>query len=208
MLNIIIVGAGGCGREVYEMAKETFSSEEYQIIGFLSDQPDDLDDFHLDVKILGSIKEYNVQENDRFLLAIGDIAGKKKVVTELKNKGAKFLSLIHPAARIFSSAKLGEGVIVYPFVLVSSHAKIGDFCLLNVYSGCGHDAVMGDYSVLCPYAVLLGWTEIGCECFIATHATVAPKKKLGKGTKVSANSAALRDAPEDSFICGVPGKIM
>ena len=31
MYDIVIAGAGGCGREVYEMALDTFSPDEYRI---------------------------------------------------------------------------------------------------------------------------------------------------------------------------------
>lgn len=207
MLDIIIVGAGGFGREVYEMAKEIFVEPEYKIRGFLSDDLEVLDGFNLDIPILGTIKDYKVCPNDRFLVAIGSVDGKKKIVEFLKAQEARFLSLVHPEAKIFSSAVIGEGSIIYPYAFVSSNVKIGDFCLLNAFAGCGHDAVVGDYSVLCPYSVLLGWASIEEESFIATHATVGPKVKLGKRAKVSANSAALRSAADDAFICGVPGKV-
>jgi Acetyltransferase (isoleucine patch superfamily) len=206
MLNIIIVGAGGCGREVYEMACAAFSSAEYQIKGFLSDDVHILDDMNVAVPIIDTIRDYQPAENDRFLLAIGDVQGRKKVALDLQERGAKFLTLVHPTAVISASAELGEGVIVYPFVFISCQVKLADFVMMNAYSGCGHDAVVGAFSVLCPYATVLGWARLDEDVFLSTHTMVAPKKHVGKGAVVSANSSVLRNVPVDGFVCGVPGK--
>lgn len=209
MYDIIIAGAGGCGREVAELAQSAFSSEKYRIKGFLSDDLTVLDDFS-DVRLplLGTIVDHLVMPQERFLLAVGSPAGRRKIAECLEAKGAQFISLIHPTAQILPSAKIGKGTIVYPFVFVGSHACIEDFCLLNVASVCGHDAVVGRFSVLSPSAHVLGKAGLGEECFLAAHTTLAPKKSLGDRAVVSANSAALRNAKEDAFIMGVPGKNM
>lgn len=211
MYDIVIAGAGGCGREVFEMAQEVFPADQYRIKGFLSDVGDELDDFP-ELKerfpVIGKIIDYEVQPQDRFLLAIGSPEGRKLVAERLLARGAEFLTLVHPTACVFPSASLGSGVIVYPFATVSAYVQVQDFCLLNAYAACGHDAVIGKFSVLCPQSLVLGNAVLGEECFIATHATVAPKKQMGNRVVVSANSSALRDAEDDAFILGVPGKEM
>ena len=211
MTDIVIVGAGGCAREVYEMVFDTFPQEEYRVKGFLSDQPGDLDPFpELKEKapIVGTIQGYEPAAGDRFLLGLGNPEDRRAVARKMKERGAKFLSLIHPKAQVFPTAKLGEGLILYPFSLVSSYVELGDFCMLNAYAGVGHDGKVGDYTVLAPYATVLGFAQTGECCFLSTHSMLAPKKKLGKEGIVAANSSALRDAPEAAFVCGVPGKNM
>lgn len=209
MLDIVIVGAGGCGREVYEMALETFSPQEYRMKGFLSDIATDLDPYpeiKSEMGIIGSIVDYEVQENDRFLLAIGDVEGRKKVAKLLKQRGAVFLSLIHPSAVCSRYAVWGEGLILYRLSGLSTCAKVGDFCLINSGASVGHDVSIGDYSVLCPYAAIGGGTIIEDECFISTHATIAPKLTIGRNSCISANSFVSRRVPENSFVTGNPAK--
>ena len=211
MLDIVIVGAGGCGREVYEMAFETYSSEEYRIKGFLSDIPTDLDAYpaiQAEVEILDTIWDYRVQENDRFLLAIGDVEGRDKVLRSLLERGAKFISLIHPKAMVFRNAILGEGVILYPFVGISTYAQIGDFCLVNAYTSVGHDAILEKNSVICPFVAIGGGARLGTSCFVGPHATIRPKVSIGANSRVSANSFVARNAPDESFIIGAPAKNM
>jgi serine acetyltransferase len=39
------------------------------------------------------------------------------------------------------------------------------------------------------------------------HASIGPGKRIGARSKVSANSCALANAPEDSLVFGAPGRI-
>lgn len=210
MLDIIIVGAGGFGREVYHWTKDAFPKDEYRVKGFLDDSPDPLTGFGMDVGILGSLnsaqKAYRIQKRDRFVFAIGDIDSKKQAISTLKKRGAQFLTLIHPTTAIASTAKIGEGVIICPFVTVSDHARVEDFAMLNFYASCGHDSIVGKYGILSPYATLNGFAVLEDEVFMGTHSTVTAKVRIGRGSKISANSVAMRDAPPHSFVYGVPGK--
>jgi len=206
--NIIVVGAGGFGREVYLWAKDTFNFTKYQIKGFLSNNKSDLNNFDIKVRIIGNPDYYEVKENDRFLFAIGNIEVKKRIVTNLKKKGAKFLTLIHPTAIISNTVKIGEGVIICPYVIVSDCVQLGDFVMMNLYSSCGHDAKVGKYCILSPYATLNGFVILEDEVFLGTHATVIAHKKVGYQSKVSANSVVMRDVPPNRMVVGVPGKII
>lgn len=211
MLDIVIVGAGGCGREIYEMALESYSPNEYRIKGFLSDIPTDLDNFpeiYNEAGIIGTIVGYDIQDNDRFILAIGDVAGRLKVLETLQKRGARFISMIHPSARIFRHTLIGEGVIIYPSVVVSTYVTIKDFCFISTATSVGHDAVLEENTVLCPFTAIGGWVHMGKNCFAGPHVTVNPRVIIGANSSISANSYVARNAPEKSFIVGAPAKNM
>lgn len=207
MYNIIIIGAGGMGREAVEVAEDAFAgNEKYRIKGFLSDILDVLDGFSPGYPLLGTIKDYAVNENDRFVLAIGDVAGRRRIAEDILARGGKFLTLIHPTAKVFRTSTLGQGVIVFPFAYVGADAKVGDFCLINSYAGCGHDVVLGKFSEQCPYSALSGGVQTGEECFFGVHSVVAPKTKLGNRVVVSQGSAVQKDHDDDALLVGVPAK--
>lgn len=206
MLNVIIIGAGGFGREVYQWAKDSFDENEYKIKGFLSNKPDDLKDFEIDVGILGDDDNYKINEKDRFLFAIGNIDAKKRIIKNLKERGAQFITLIHKTSVVARNVKIGEGVIICPFVTVSDSVVLDDFVMLNFYSSCGHDSKIGKYSILSPYSTTNGFVTLEDEVFLGTHSTVTAYKKIGYRSKVSANSVAMYDVPSHTFVYGVPGK--
>ncbi len=206
MYNIIIVGAGGCAREIYYWANDTFSKENYKIKGFLSYNQKDLEGYNVKVDIIGNDDNYKIEKNDRFIIAIGDIDIKKRAVNRLKKRGAKFISLIHPTALIIPTAKIGEGVVICPHCLISDNAQLGDFVFVNTYSSCGHDVQVGKYCILSPYVALNGFVKLENEVFVGTHATVIPYKKVGFQAKISANSVVMRNVPSKCIVFGVPGK--
>lgn len=207
MLDVVIVGAGGFGREVYQWAKDSLPGAQYRVKGFLSSRPEDLDGFGFNEKILGDDVTYPLQENDRFVFAIGSIEAKKRSVERMKKRGVKCVTLIHPSAVVASSARLGEGVILCPFVLVSDHVVLGDFVIMNFYSSCGHDTKVGKYGTFSPYATANGFVTMDEEVFLGTHATVTGYRRVGVGAKISANSVAMEDVPAGGFVFGVPGKV-
>ena len=204
--NIIIVGAGGFGREVYLWAKDSFSQDQYKIKGFLDDNPRILDNYDMNVGIIGNLNSHEIKNQDRFIFAIGDIDIKKRLIIKMKKRGAKFLTLIHPTAIMANTTKIGEGVIICPFCLVSDNVLLEDFVMLNIYSSCGHDAKVGSYCILSPYATLNGFVILEDEVFLGTHTTVTPYKRVGYKSKISANSVVMRDVPPNKIVFGVPGK--
>ena len=206
MFEIVIVGAAGFGREVYQWAQDVFPSTEYRVKGFLSNDLQELEGYGLDSGMLGNEDAYEIQKEDVFLVALGNIDTKKRVVERLKARGAQFLTLIHPTAIVVPTARIGEGVMICPFALVSDHVEIGDFAMLNFYASCGHDAKIGRYSILSPYATLGGFAVVEGEVYLGTHATVTPRKRVGYRAKISANSAVMADVPPYTFVYGVPGK--
>lgn len=207
MYDIVILGAGGMGRETFEVVEDTFGNDSnYRVKGFLSDVPNMLDDFTGYPPLIGTIKDYEIQPNDRFILAIGDVAGRRQIAESILQRGGEFINLIHPAAHIFRSAKIGRGVIIFPCAYVGADAKIGDFCLMNAHSLAGHDTILGNFSEMAPYSILGGGTVTGEECFFCMHAVTAPKTKLGNRVIISQGSTNKENPADDSFVEGVPGE--
>ena len=206
MYDVIILGAGGTGREICEMFDEVFDKKNFRLKGFLSDVLDILDGFEIETPLLGTIKDYEIQENDRFILAIGNPSGRRKVAEKILSCGGKFVNFIHPSAKVLRSAKFGQGVIIFPFAYVGANSEIGDFCFMNIFAGCGHDTKLGKFSEMAPYSVIAGGVCTGEECFLAMHSAVSPKIILGNRVVISQGSTTQKNQPDDSLIVGVPGK--
>lgn len=204
---IVIVGAGGFGREVLQWARDAWPGHAGKFAGFLSDDPRRLDGHSCDLPILGAHGGFTPRPGDGFLLGIGIPEVRRRVAEAMVAGGAEFLSLIHPTAILAATARIGSGSILCPYAIVSDSASVGRFTLLNYHASLGHDASAGDFAVLSPYATLGGGSRVDDEVFLGLHASVAPGKRIGARSKVSANSAALHDTPADSLVYGVPGHV-
>jgi len=204
---IIIVGAGGFGREVLQWARHAWSSDAHKIVGFLSADPDKLDGHATNLPILGSPEDFEPRPYDGLLLAIGVPGARREVAERLEARGARFLTLIHPTAIVSDAAQIGTGTIICPLALVSDEVRLGRFVLVNYHASLAHDASAGEFSVLSPYSSLGGDASIDTDVFLSMHVTVGPRVHVGAGTIVSANSSVLQNSPPYSMIFGVPGRL-
>lgn len=204
---IFIVGGGGFGREAFNWVRDAWPTASAKVAGFLSADGDLLDGHNSAIPIMADPADFQPDEGCAFVLGIGIPQVRRHVAESLLSRGATFLTVVHPTAIVAPTAVVGDGSIICPYAIVSDAANLGKFTLVNFHSSLGHDAATGDFSVLSPYAALGGGARIGADTFLGLHASVGPGKRLGPRTKVSANSAALSDAPADALIFGVPGRV-
>lgn len=203
---VIVVGAGGFGREVVQWARHAWPEQIGRLAGFLSADPTALADRPATLQILGDPATFPVQPGDGFLLAIGIPLVRRRVAEELAGRGAVFLTLVHPTAIVADTATIGAGSVICPQAVVSDAVRIGRCVLVNYHASLGHDSAAGDYAVFSPYATLGGGAVVEEDVFLGLHATVGPRVRIGAAAKVSANSAALVSAPRQTLVYGVPGR--
>lgn len=208
MQRIVIIGAGGFGREVLSYVHDTFDGDpDYGVKGFLDDAARDVSAFGLQVPVLGTTEDYAVEPDDRFVIAIGDVALRSRLADRFAAAGARFISVVHPLAHVSAAAEVGEGCIVAPFATVGAHASVGAHSVLTFYASVGHDARVGRCTVFSPHAVTNGMTTIGDHVFLGAHAVVNPLQSVGEGSKVAAGSVVYRPVPPHSFAVGNPAKV-
>jgi len=204
---ILIVGAGGFGRELLRWARDAWPDHAAAIAGFLSADP--WPPAHRDrgLPIVADPAVYEPRPGDAFLLGIGIPRVRRAVAEALEARGAEFLTLVHPTALVAETAVIGAGAVICPLAIVSDGCRLGRFALLNYHTSLGHDAAAEDFAVLSPGAALGGGAVVEADAFLGLNASVGPGRRVGRGSKLAANSCALSDAPADSIVHGVPGRI-
>ena len=161
MQDVIIVGASGFGREILQYIEDINDIKPtWNFIGFIDDNTNALDGISQGRKIVDSIHGHIPSSNVMYVCGLAFPKVKKEIVTLLKEKGAIFTSIIHPAARISKYSKIGEGCIITPNSNVNSDAEVGDFVSI-LASGIGHDAKVGNYSTLSGHIAVNGHVEVG-----------------------------------------------
>jgi sugar O-acyltransferase (sialic acid O-acetyltransferase NeuD family) len=199
---LVVVGAGGFGREVFAYAGDLG----WPVAGFADDDPRALDGFALPVGVLGPVDAVDITPSTRFVIAVGDPAVRRKLATAVTGRGGVLRTLVHPRAYVASGALLGPGCVVCPFAFVGSGAHLTQNVVVNIHAAVGHDAAVGEHAVLSPYAAVNGHAAIGADAFLGTHATVTPGRRVGAGAKVSAGSVVLRDVPAGALAVGNPAR--
>jgi undecaprenyl phosphate N,N'-diacetylbacillosamine 1-phosphate transferase len=206
MKDLIIVGAGGFGRELLQWVKDINSANTtWTIKGFIDDNPDALDGVQCDFAVIGSTKDWQPNNNEVFACAIANPNIKENIVASLKSKGASFVSIIHPKAIIGDHNHIGEGLIAYPNSCITANVVVGDFVTL-LCSSIGHDAVIGDYSTISSYCDITGGVNMGKRVFLGSHVTIVPGRKIGDDAYLGAGSVVFTHVKEKTKVMGNPAK--
>ena len=202
MCRLVIIGASAMGRETCAYARECGMV----VKGFLDSRTNILDGQSGYAPVLSSPEEYTPKSDDVFVCAVGDPLTKRKYVQLFEDKGAKFVSVVHPNAYVGANVKIGVGCIVAPNASVTNDSVIGDHVIVNVNASVCHDNVIGDFTTICPGCCLAGRVKIGSDVFIGAGAVIIPDISLGAGVFVAAGAAVTHAFPEKVMVAGVPAK--
>lgn len=206
MKNLIIIAAGGMGRTMYDMAKESSGyGDDFIIKGFIDDNLHALDGFANYPPIIGEISAYIPQNNDVFVCSIGG-ASRKKCIEELIHRNAQFINLVHRTARIGTNVLLGTGNIIGAYTCIGADAQIGNFNLIQSYTVIGHDVRIGDWNRIDTHVTCVGGTIIGNETDIYTSVVLNHGVVVENGAHVGACSFVIRRVKEGTTVMGNPAR--
>lgn len=206
MKELIIIGAGGMGRTIYDMVRENASYEKIFVIkGFIDDNLHSLDGFKNYPPIIGKISDYEIQPNDLFVCSIGGNA-RRSCMESIINRGGEFFTLIHPTSRIGTNVHIGKGCYVGAFTTIAADAYIDDYNFIQSYTIVGHDVKIRKWNRIDSFVFIVGAVEIGEGCMIHTRAMLNHNVHLGDGAHVGACSMVINDVEPGITVFGTPAR--
>lgn len=206
MKHLIIIGAGGMGRTMYDMARESVGfGIEYDILGFIDDNTSALDNFANYPPLIAPIQGYQPKEDEVFVCSIGG-ASRQKCMEEIISRGGTFLTMIHSTARIGTNVQIGEGTIVGAYTTIGADAKVGKYNLIQSYTVIGHDSVVGNWNRIDTHVTLVGGTIVQDGADIHTSAMISHNVTIENHSRVAACSFVIRRVKEGTTVIGNPAK--
>ncbi len=206
MKQLVIIGAGGMGRTLYDLARESIGfGTDYIIKGFIDDNTLALDGYENYPLILGTIRDYMPSMDDIFVCSIGG-AARRKCIEDILSKGGSFLTMIHKTARIGTNVVIGAGTIVGAFTAIGADAKIGKFNLIQSQTIIGHDSRIGDWNRIDTHVTLVGGTIVEDETDIHTAAMISHNVTIESNSRVAACSFVIRRVKSGTTVMGNPAK--
>lgn len=207
MKNLLIIGARGYGREVYNWTMDCIHAGlDVKIKGFLDDKKDALNDFDNYPDIISSVEDYEIQPDDVFICALGDVSYRRYYTELIAKKGGRFITIVHPTASISQNVEIGEGCIIGRFVAISCDIKIGSHTSVSAQSVIGHDVVIGNFCNIGVLCILAGGVMLDDNVTLYPQANIIPHKKVGNGAVVGVGSVVLRNVKEGTTVFGNPAK--
>ena len=206
MKDIIIIGAGGFGREVAWLIEDINKEKlEWNIVGFVDDNASTQGSEINGYKVVGDINWLKDQEI-YVVNAIGDPIIKKKVMDRLGGSKNKYPILIHPSVIYSERVTFGEGSIICAGNILTVNIKIGKHVIINLDCTIGHDAVIGSYSTVLPSVNISGYVNTE-ECVnIGTGSAIIQGVSIGKNTIIGAGAVVVKDLPANCTAVGSPAK--
>lgn len=206
MQNLIIIGASGFAREVFDLANLINKDNNgFKVKGFLSDGPSDIAEMGYP-PVLAKVAEYEIEKDDVFFCAIGKVTDRKKTVEIILSKGGKFINLIHPTAIISPSAKIGIGVGIKAFCTLAADVSVGDFTFFQSSVILGHDVKIGRFCQVNSFCFFAGHSSVQDYCTINAGARLIQNVIVEESSTVGMGSVVLRKVKSGTTVFGNPAK--
>lgn len=197
---IIIIGAGGHGRVVADIALNTGS---YTYIAFIDDNPFLKKSMGIDViDNTDGIPKY-IGGYD-FAVAIGDNDIRETFLKNLEVQSASIPALIHPNAVIGKYVTIGSGTVVMAGVIINCESIIRKGCIINTSVIIGHDSVINEYVHVSSGALLGGTVTIGRKTWVGLGACIKNDISICGECIIGAGAVVVKNIVNPGTYIGVP----
>ena len=209
MKNLVIIGAGGVGRETALIVQQINQLDDtWNLVGFVDDNLDNFGKVINGYSVIGGIDTLELLDEDYYVvIAIANYKVKKSIVERLKGK-FKFATIVHPKVWIHDFMTLGEGSIIYEGAILTSNIEIGNHVIICPKCGVGHDSKVKDYVSLLWNVNVSGNDLIDEGVLMGTGSTVIQGKTIGKGATIGAGAVVVDNVDPFSTAVGVPAKVI
>lgn len=206
-MDILIIGAGGFGREVLDTLNFINQSKSsYNILGFIDNAVPKGSQIN-EIEVLGDDGEIQNYPDAGLVIAIGS-PHVRQIYFERYFNSHTFPIIIHPTALVSNFSEIGDGTIIQAFCIVASNAKIGYGVSINARSGVGHDVKVGNYCSIQSFCDITGNNNVGELCYLGTGVKIIPNLKIASGSYLCAGTVVFKDISVASKVLGNPGKII
>ena len=208
---IVIVGAGGFGREVHDVLEAINATGEpaYEAVGFLDDGPvskELLDERGM--QLLGPIQALEHLPADvQYVVAIGDGRLRRRIDLWATSLERIAPPLVHPRATLGRhGVSLSPGAVVCAGSIITTNVHIGRHVHVNLGVTVGHDAVIGDYVTINPNVSISGAAILEDAVSMGTGSCIIQGRRVGAETVVGAGAVVVHDIEPGVTAVGVPAR--
>ncbi|GAA1788552.1 NeuD/PglB/VioB family sugar acetyltransferase [Nostocoides veronense] len=208
MEDLVIVGAGGFGRETLDLVMALNQAQEkWSVLGVVDDSPSPANLERLarrGVPHLGGIAD--IPRAVAVAVAVGRPRARRAIVDELAGGGHRYPALIHPSAVVGTRFQHGEGLIVLGGVSIGTNVEIGAHVHLNAHAVVGHDTRLLNHVSVNPNATVSGECVVGPLTLLGASSTVLQQITVGEDVTIGAGAVVTRDVTSGVTAKGVPAR--
>jgi sugar O-acyltransferase (sialic acid O-acetyltransferase NeuD family) len=203
---LVIIGAGGLGREVVDIVQSSPNGARYDLAFIDDSMPGGT--IVQGVKVLGprSLLQECRRDKSEICIAIGNPSVRKTLVQEIGLLGLSFATIVDPTAVVRSTVVLGTGVIIGARTFLSCNTSVGAHAVLNPGAIMGHDVIVGSYTVIGGGANISGGARIGEAALIGAGASILRNTSVGDSCVVGMGATVFADIESGMTVFGNPAR--
>ena len=208
MENILIIGAGGFGREVEWLINRINNSNnnQWNLIGYVDDNIQKGTAITKLKVVYNTDELLKLEEKTNVVIAIGNAKVRKLIYNKIKeNKNLSFPNLVDPSA-IIGEVDMGIGNIICAGTIATVNIKINNFNIINLDCTIGHDDVLTDFITVYPSVNISGNTTINEVVEIGTGTQIIQGKNICSNVIIGAGAVVVKDIAEEGTYVGIPVK--
>lgn len=202
-MEVIIVGAGGFGKEVAFLIDRL---QQINLLGFVDNAYETLPSKILGYPIFGDLLYLQNYSNElAVVLAIANPDAKEKIYNNLsKNQNLHFPNIIDSTALIGPNTKIGIGNILMPYTTYTAECLIGNFNMINMHSTIGHDTNIGNFNSIFPNVNISGNVSVGSKNLLGVGTKIIQGITIKDEIITGAGSVVISDLSSRTKNVGVP----
>lgn len=205
---LLVVGAGGLGREVAEAVRAMNAQQPtWALLGFLDDAPGLAGTTVGGVPVLGPVDAVAEHPDAMLVLTVGSSANlqsRPRIADRLGVEDDRYATVVHPAATIAASTTLGPGTVVLAGVVTTADVEIGAHVVLMPQVLLTHDDRVGDHATLAGGVKLAGGVRIEEGAYLGAGSTVREYLTVGGYALVGMGAVVTTDVPPGEVWAGCP----
>jgi sugar O-acyltransferase (sialic acid O-acetyltransferase NeuD family) len=205
---VVIIGAGGHARAVYEIMMHDLNIE---AVGFVDNVADTVGEMIMDIPVVGDHSVLPGLLEEGVLgaaIGIGDNKLRRSYFELIKSIGFVPVNAIHPTAHIAHNVRIGSGVVIGTGTTVCTGARIGDNVIINTGAIIEHESIIGDDAHIAPGSSIAGRVAINRGAFVGIGSVIKEYVTIGENAIIGAGSIVLEDIPDDAVAVGSPSRIV
>ena len=199
---IVVYGGGGHGKSVIDLVR---AQGQYRVVGVIDDGLKQGVDV-MGVPVIGGGDQLPglVKEGVRLAVnavgGIGDIASRIQVFQRLLEAGFGFPTIVHPTAFVEPTARLGQGVQVFPHAYIGSDTDVGFGTIVNTAAIVSHDCRLGAYVNVAPGALVAGAVTLDEGVLIGMGVTLNLNVTVGSKARIGNSAVIKEDVPSGKMV--------
>lgn len=206
MKDIVIIGAGGFGREVAWLIEDINKiDKQWNLLGFIDEDEEVQGQVLNGYKVLGKL-EWLKDKEVNVVNAIANPVIRRKIMEQLTDTANIYPTLIHPNVVCSETVKFGEGNIVCAGNILTVNISIGNHVILNIDSTVGHDAIIEDYCTILPSVNVSGHVYLEDGVTVGTGSAIIQGIIVGKNSTIGAGAVVTKEIPANCTAVGAPAK--